>query len=207
MAGEIKKFTGEIKNAKKNIEAFLDSDSGCAKATKIILAVLAVSGALVVGAIAPNIFQIFGKYRRAKNCSLEQLRKGVYSLQRQGYVEIIKEGDDKIKIQLTSKGKTRIKEFSIENLSIAKPKKWDKKWRLVIFDIPNKFTKAREALRKKIKELGFYQLQKSVWIYPYPCEDEILFIANIFQVELFIEFFSADELLNENKVRKFFGLQ
>jgi len=207
VANEIKKITGEIKNAKKNIEEFLNSDSGCAKATKIILAVLAVSGVLVVGAIAPNIFQIFGKHRRAKNCSLEQLRKGVYSLRRQGYIEIIKEGDDKVKIQLTSKGKTRIKEFSMEGLSITKPKNWDKKWRVVIFDIPNKFTKAREALRKKIKELGFYQLQKSVWIYPYPCEDEILFIANIFQVERFIEFFSADELLNENRPRKFFGLQ
>ena len=76
-----------------------------------------------------------------------------------------------------------------------------------MFDIPIKFNKARGALRSKLKYLGFYQLQKSVWAYPYPCEDEILFLANIFQIEPFIEIFTADELLHENKIRNFFQLQ
>ncbi len=195
-----------IKNLEENIKKFLDSDSGWATATKITLAVLAMGGIIIVGAMAPNIFQAFGKFRRARKYSPQQLRSSIYTLNRRGYVEIIKEKDDKTIIKLTSRGRKRIKEFSIENISINKQNKWDKKWRIVIFDIPIKFNKAREALRNKLKDLNFYQLQKSVWIYPYPCEDEILFLANIFQVEPFVEIFTADELLHENKIRKYFKL-
>ena len=56
----------------------------------------------------------------------------------------------------------------------------DGEWRIVIFDIPEKFKKAREALRMKLKELGFLELQKSVFIFPYECEDEINFIVEVF---------------------------
>ena len=42
-----------------------------------------------------------------------------------------------------------------------------------MFDIPSNKNKSRDALRWKIKELGFYQLQKSVFVYPFPCEKEI----------------------------------
>ncbi len=199
-------MSGKIKNLEKNIKKFLDSDNGYATATKIALAVLAMGGIIIVGAMAPNIFQTFGKFRRARKYSPQQLRSGIYTLNRQGCVEIIKEENNKITIKLTNRGKKRIREFSTENISIPKPKNWDKKWRIVMFDIPIKFNKARGALRNKLKDLNFYQLQKSVWAYPYHCEDEILFLANIFQIEPFIEIFTADELLHEDNIRKFFQL-
>jgi len=135
-----------------------------------------------------------------------QLRNAFYNLRSQNLIEIIQEKDNKIKIRLTNKGQVRIKEFSAEILTIPRPKKWDRKWRIIIFDIPNKFTKAREALRRKLKDLRFYQLQKSVWIYPYPCEDEILFIAHVFQIEPFIEILTVENLLHEDKIRRFFNL-
>lgn len=40
---------------------------------------------------------------------------------------------------------------------------WDGKWRLVIFDIPEKRRAARQFLRKKLKEWGFRKWQRSVW--------------------------------------------
>src|SRR3989344_4682297 len=45
--------------------------------------------------------------------------------------------------------------FKIDEMEIKKPAKWDGEWRIVIFDIPERFKKAREALRKKLKDLGF----------------------------------------------------
>ncbi len=195
-----------INDLKQNIETFLDSDSGYATATKIALAILAMGGVLIIGAIAPNIFQIFGKFKQSRRYSNKQLRNALYNLRRQNLIEIIQEKDDKIKIRLTNKGRVKIKEFSTDILTIPRPKIWDKKWRIVIFDIPNKFTKAREALRQKLKNLEFYQLQKSVWIYPYPCEDEILFIARIFRIESFIEILTVEKLLHEEKIRRFFKL-
>jgi len=94
-------------------------------------------------------------------------------------------------------------------LKIAKPKKWDGKWRVFIFDIPSYpkiYNKAREALRDKIKTLGFFQLQKSVWVYPYECEDEILFLAEIYNVQKFIEILTVDKMLYGEKLKKEFKL-
>jgi DNA-binding transcriptional regulator PaaX len=79
----------------------------------------------------------------------------------------------------------------------------------LIFDIPTKpkiYNQAREALRNKIKKLGFYQMQKSVWAYPYECEDEILFVAEIFQVQRHIEIITADKVMHENILKRKFGL-
>ena len=196
----------KIKNLKQNIETFLNSDSGYATATKIALAVIALGGILIIGAMAPNMFRVFGKFKQSRRYSNKQLRNAFYNLRRQNLIEIIQEKDNKIKIRLTNKGQVRIKEFSADILTIPRPKKWDRKWRIIIFDIPNKFTKAREALRRKLKDLRFYQLQKSVWIYPYPCEDEILFIAHVFQIEPFIEILTVENLLHEDKIRRFFNL-
>lgn len=191
---------------KEKLEKFLDSETTSAKATKIILAVLAVAGILTIAVMAPNVFQIFGKYKCARKYPLRNLRQATYRLRKQGLIEIIKEKDNSLVIRLTKNGKTRVKELALDNLTIPKPKKWDKKWRLVIFDIPNKYKPAREALRKKLKELGFYQLQKSVWAYPFSCEDEILFISHVFNVERFIEILTVERLLHKDKLRKYFKI-
>lgn len=196
----------KIKNFKQNIQNFLDSDSGYATATKVVFATIALAGIITVIAIAPNVFQVFGRQKRSKRYSDKQLKNAFYNLKKQKLIEVIQEKDNKIKIRLTNKGKERIKELSIDTLAIPQPQKWDKKWRMVIFDIPNKFVKAREALRKKLKELGFYQLQKSVWAYPYPCQDEILFIAEIFKIQSFINILTVEECLHDYKLRKFFEI-
>lgn len=190
----------------EQLKSFLNSDTGYATATKVMLAVIALAGAAFIMATAPNIFQALGVFKKSKRYSNKQLRNAFYTLKRRGFIETIKENDDKIKIKITKKGKEKIKEFSIDTLTIPKPRKWDEKWHVVIFDIPNRFNRAREALRNKLKDLGFFQIQKSVWVHPYPCEDEILFIANIFQIEPFIEILAVEEFLHGNKIRKYFNL-
>ena len=108
--------------------------------------------------------------------------------------------------KITKKGETKLRAFSIDLMEIKKPKKWDGKWRLVMFDIPMRFTKGREALRYHLKDLNFFQFQKSAWIYPYPCEDEIIFIADFFGVGKYVEVLTAERLLNEEKLKKHFNL-
>ena len=91
-------------------------------------------------------------------------------------------------------------------MKIKKPKKWNGKWRLVIFDIPMRFTKGREALRYHLKELNFFQFQKSAWIYPYQCEDEIIFIADFFGVGKYVETLTIENILRDEKLKKHFHL-
>lgn len=87
-----------------------------------------------------------------------------YELLKTGHIEkIIKDG--KPFFRLTNLGRKKIiRDFPI---LAFQAKKWDRKWRLVIFDIPEKERKARDALREKLKELGFGRWQKSVYISPH----------------------------------------
>jgi DNA-binding transcriptional regulator PaaX len=164
---------------------------------------------MIVGTALTGLLSATKSFSKSKKYSRLQMENAFKNLKRRKLIEIIQEGDDKIKVQLTNKGQKRIKEFCLEALEIKKPKVWDKKWRILIFDIPTKpkiYNMAREALRRKIKDLGFYQMQKSTWVYPYECEDEILFIAEIFQVQKHIEIITAEKLLHGDIIKRKFGL-
>ena len=188
---------------------FLYSDSIPATASKFLLAALALGPAIVVGSVAPGVFSMLKSFDKKHIYSQQKICIALNNLKQRKFIEIIEEGDEKFKVRLTNKGQKRTKEISFEFLSITKPNKWDGKWRVLVFDIPTNpkiYNQARNALRAKIKELGFYQMQKSVWVFPYECEDEILFVAEIFKVQKYIEIMTVEKLLHEEKIRRIFHL-
>lgn len=93
-------------------------------------------------------------------------------LRKRGLIALKPEGHD-ICITLTQEGEKRAGKHQIDELRIARPKQWDGKWRVVIFDIPSTSDVIRNVFRRKLKELGFYPLQKSTWVYPFECGGEI----------------------------------
>jgi DNA-binding MarR family transcriptional regulator len=200
------------KGFKERIEDFFYSDSPQATATKIILATLALGAVAFSGAVIPGIFKVIESLRSEGGTSGEikytkkQINSAISSLKKRKFIKIIKDKNGRVKIKLTNKGRKRILEMSLDFVEIRKSKKWDGKWRIVIFDIPVKHNAAREALRNRIKQLGFKQLQKSVWIIPWECEDEILFIAEIFKVERYIEIIEADHILHDEESQKVFKI-
>jgi len=110
-------------------------------------------------------------------------------------------------ISLTSEGKKKAGRFQIDSLKIAKPKNWDKKWRLVIFDISQLKKHYREALRGKLKELGFCRLQKSIWIYPFYCKDELELLEKFFGLtNKEIRLITAEDIGDDKWLRKYFKL-
>lgn len=205
----VKNNFNNFRKAKEQVEDFLNSDSGYAKASKVIIAILAVGGVVFVGAVAPNMFQIFRSFKgfkESKKFNKKTVGNSIYSLQRNGFIKIVKEKNGKKAVVLTNKGKKRAREFSLETLTITKPKQWDGQWRVIIFDVPIKFNNGRRAMRCKIQELGFIHLQKSVWICPYPCEDEILFIAKTYNIDSFVDILTVSSFLKEDKLKKMFNL-
>jgi len=188
---------------KERLENFINSKKPSAVITKVILASIAIGGFVTVAAIVPNMVSLLGRRGRFNSKKTYNAFSG---LKRCGFIETIREKDGKEVVRITAKGETRIKEFELDGLVIRRPWRWDRKWRMLIFDIPNRRRNAREALRNKIKELGFYQLQKSVWVYPYSCHEEIMFVANFFEILPFVEILESKIILNEGKVKKFFGL-
>lgn len=197
------------KTAKEIIEDFLYSDSKSATVTKFILMSLAIGGIVFAGALIPALLSMTGEAKFKKRYSKKHLQNAIGTLKHRKLIEIIQEKNGKTRVVLTNKGEKRVREFCFEELKIQKSKKWDKKWRVLIFDIPTKpkiYNKAREALRSKIKKVGFLQLQKSVWVYPYECEDEILFLSECYFVTRFVEILTVDKMLHEEQLKRKFKL-
>jgi len=186
-----------------------DLDEAAKMTSAFLLSMLAAGSIVISGSIQPGILSFLKSKTTSKRHTQDQLKNSFYNSKRRKFIEIIRIGDDKVEVRLTNKGKERVREFSFGSMKIKKPLHWDKKWRILIFDIPTKpkiYNAAREALRNKIKELGFHQLQKSVWVYPYECEDEILLIAELYHVQKHIEIITAEKILHENVVKKVFKL-
>lgn len=137
-------------------------------------------------------------------------RKRLYCIVREFYndrlVDYRENKDGSVKIVLTKEGQKKALRFKLDEMEIKIPPKWDGEWRIVIFDIPERFKKAREALRIKLKELGFLELQKSVFVFPYECENEINFIMEIFLIRPFVRFVRAKSFTNEEQLKIKFNL-
>lgn len=126
-------------------------------------------------------------------------------LKRHRLVSVIQKDNHQI-LTLSENGKKRVLQYNLDKITIKEPKRWDGLWRLVIFDIPEKMKQGREALRNKLKHLGFYQLQKSCFVYPYQCKNEIDFITEIFQISPYINFIIAKNIEGNDQLKKFFGI-
>lgn len=174
---------------------------------KIILATVAFAGIMTVAAVAPNSLQMLGLFGLGKKkYKPNSFYRTFKRMQRKRLIEIKKEKDDKIIISITERGKKRLLEYNIDDMRIKRPEKWDKKWRIISFDIPEKNKKAREALREKLKDLDFYPLQKSLFVFPFPCRDEIDFVAEVFQIQKHITYFETPGINNDYKIKKYFSL-
>jgi hypothetical protein len=175
------------------------------------LGIALIGGTLAIILTAPNLLQVLGpvlkKYDRwGKEEKLEEadIEKLVNKLYKDRLIKTFtKKG--KTFLQITNRGRRQLIEYNIDAIEIKK-QKWDSKWRIVIFDIPEKMRIARDVLRFKLKEIGFIKMQKSVWVAPYECENEINFIASTYGVERFVNYAVCEKLDNAKSLKKIFGL-
>lgn len=93
---------------------------------------------------------------------------------------------------LSPKGKIKILRLKIKHLDKKKLK--DKNWLMVLFDIPERSRKTRDVFRKILHELGFEQLQKSVWITPYDVVDELKEAIENCRLEKYAKFLLVKEM-------------
>lgn len=57
-------------------------------------------------------------------------------------------------------------------------RRWDGRWRLVLFDVPETRSTERDKLRRYLQQRGFGYLQNSVWITPDPVKEERAMLAD-----------------------------
>ena len=125
-------------------------------------------------------------------------------LARNGWVEK-KETPEGTKVIITDKGKKQVLLFQLEELR-PKKEKWDGKWRIVFFDVEEEKRKKRDDLRRYLKKLGLWQMQKSVWVCPYDCEKEIKYLREVLGVPHEVKLGLLERLENERELKEIFGL-
>lgn len=180
--------------------------------TKKILKGPLIAGAIYVAASSPyfvfhlsrNLGKILGE-KKSVNKKDPRFKNAFYYLKNRGYLEIRKK-NHQIYIALTAQGRKRAGKYLIDDLKIKEPKKWDKKYRIVMFDIPNIARIKRDALRGKLKELGFYRLQQSVWVNPYECKEEIDLLREFFGLSARELILIKGDVRDDRFLRKFFHL-
>jgi len=107
-------------------------------------------------------FEDFAYHHYLYQYGIPSLKKSALSrafkrLRNNGFIELVDE--NKLIYRLTDEGKEEAVWASLR----VEEKEWDGRWRLVIFDIPEKRRIARDLLRQKLKAFGFIKWQKSVW--------------------------------------------
>jgi DNA-binding PadR family transcriptional regulator len=150
--------------------------------TKEALKYLLLMGAIVMSGSGPSLgLHLAREIFREKVTSRKQAYDTFRYLRRKGFVELRREGHD-IAMTLTSEGKKQAGKFQIDDLVIERSKKWDRKWRIIVFDIPVASNTVRDIFRRKLKEFGFYRLQKSIWVFPFECREEIQLLRDFLEV-------------------------
>lgn len=170
---------------------------------KEILKGLALGGFIAVCFVCPNFAQVAKMFEADDWDKRRRLGQSLKGLEKQKLIKF-DEKNDKMIIEITEEGKRKVLKYKFEDIQIKEPKKWDKQWRLVIFDIPEVHKRARNALNLKLQELGFYPLQKSVFLYVYDCKDEIDFIGEYFNIREHINYFVVKEIEKEDFFKNWF---
>ncbi|MDD5738538.1 MAG: hypothetical protein PHY72_01255 [Candidatus Pacebacteria bacterium] len=177
------------------------------KISKEILKYLLISGAILIAASSPYFASsLIRDIKRFKAKDKQKVNSAFQYLRRNGLIKVEKYGFD-ARISLTEKGKKRAGKYQINDLKIEIPNKWDGKWRVIIFDIPDISKTVRNIFRTKLKEFNFYSLQKSVWVHPYNCKKEIEILRDFLGANSNqIQFILAEEIEHEEKLKKVFKI-
>ena len=125
-------------------------------------------------------------------------------LQDQKMVEI-KETASGQMVKITKKGQRKLLKYSLDDLNLTH-KKWDHKWRIIAYDVDDSKKSFRRAFQIILRKLKFLQLQESVYLTPFPCENEIEYLRQIHGIGSEVVMLTVSGLENEQAYKEYFGL-
>jgi len=142
------------------------------------------------------------KLRRELGKNNNEIKSRIQYLKKLGYIESFVEGKERF-YEITLKGQKKLTQNRLIHPSVERPAKWDGKWRVIIFDIPNKFKSSRDVLRLKLIELGCQKVQESVYVFPFECTSIITDLSKMLCVNncvviMISEIIQGEESIIEN---------
>lgn len=174
------------------------------------LAVITIVGGSIVFPNLPLVVGMIWKLvKDEEGIEIPQFkfRKALRVLEKRKIIDLVYQ-DDNVYVKFRKANQIEILKYSIKKLLDFKKQKhqWKGKWVLVVFDVPEEEKKKREFLRRFLKKLGFYPYQKSVYVFPYECFEEIKLIKQITDSGKYLRYIIADELEGDEAVKRFFNL-
>ena len=177
---------------------------------EIALKVLVAAGALTVAALAPNVLGVIADMDPAFKKDLKSFRRlqeTLWRMERKGLLKRVREGKGLWAYALTTKGEKVVDDVLAERYVVSTSRWWDGKWRVVMFDVPERKRSARAQLRILLERAGFVRLHDSVWVQPYPCADFVTLIrAHLKSASGELHYFIGDLFESDKFLRERFDL-
>ena len=176
-----------------------------------IIGLTVLSGGNPLRPIIPMaIKEIVKTLKEVKHLNVEEvkIRKSLEKLEGNEIIDL-DEKDGEIFVKLKDKNNLTVIKYSIKALLDykKKEKKWNRKWFLVFFDVPEIQKNKRNYLRRFLIYIGFHRYQKSIYIFPYECEKEILLIKKIVEGAKYMKYIVAEKIEDEKIVKPLFKLR
>jgi len=176
-------------------------------ASKALLISLFVGATVIAPGGVQGTFQVLNRFFEGKeepDYSRKQIEKALRYLRGRKLIDIQRHYEKDVFV-LTKPGWFRARKLA-NAFGIPQPKKWDKKWRLVIFDIPNRRKDAADVFRQQLKRLGLANLQKSIWVHPYECKDQVFYLADNLFIKPYVRYILAEKIMGEEDLTQRFAL-
>lgn len=174
------------------------------KVNKIIISTIGTAGILALAVVAPNVIGVLGKLRFLPQRKM-QIKSSIQRMIKAGYIALEKDTKGVAHVHLTERGEAMLASFPV-SANDKKRRKWDGKWRIVMYDFTGPASRLRARVRDLLHMYGFAKLQGSVWVSPYDAED----IITLFKAELHIGknllYVIADQIENDRTLRERFSL-
>ena len=176
------------------------------KGGEVLLALLAIGGLCCIALVAPKVFVLFNKRDKRKYfAEASSTKRTLYYLKRRKCIDLKEGKGGEYEIVITEKGLRLALQKGFSAIK-ARNKKWDGFWRIVIFDIPERHKTERDAFRDKLKHLGFYGLQQSVFVSPYQCDKEVEVVTSVLGITSFVTFAKAKDVSCKDELVRLFRL-
>lgn len=186
-------------------------------ANKEILILLGVGTLLAASVIMPGLGVAAGAIMRVKRrhdweerqkawkkFNMPLLRRNLKRLYEQKLIEVAEKNGQEI-VKLTRKGHTKYLKFKMEDWS-SKGRRWDGKWRVVIYDISRLKKSKQESFRRILKQMNFWPLQESVYLTPHRCQEAVNYLREYFNIGEEVIMLDVSKLENEGYYKRYFGL-
>ncbi|MBP9751474.1 MAG: hypothetical protein KBD19_01260 [Candidatus Moranbacteria bacterium] len=172
-----------------------------------VLLVLAGGAALSLSNSSVQYYRTLRKLRREwMDIDQRNFSRSVRRLAQQKLLEERVMPDGSFKLVLTAEGKRQAKRLDLfgQSIRFRKPKRWDKRWRVVMFDIPEKSRTFRDILREHLREMRFYRLQQSVFVSPYPFEKPLQELVDLYGADPYVRIMTVGWIDNEKFLKRHF---